>query len=112
MSNIVEPLFAPYRLKGLDLRNRIVMAPMTRSRACDGIPNEDTAAYYRRRAAGEVGLILSEGTVIDRPCARNEPNVPSFHGEAALHGWQTVIDEVHAVGGAHGAATVACWRCA
>ena len=48
----------------------------------------DDAAYYRRRAEDEVGLILSEGTVIDRPASRNEPGIPFFHGEAALAGWQ------------------------
>jgi 2,4-dienoyl-CoA reductase-like NADH-dependent reductase (Old Yellow Enzyme family) len=60
------------------------------------------AAYYRRRAESEVGLILSEGTVIDRPASRNEPNIPFFHGDAALAGWRRVIDGVHAAGGKMG----------
>lgn len=99
MTTIVDPLFSTFRLKTLQLKNRIVMAPMTRARAWSGIPNQDTASYYRRRAEAGVGLVLSEGTVVDRPSARNEPNVPSFHGDAALAGWKTVVDEVHAVGG-------------
>lgn len=55
----VEILFRPVRIGGLELSNRIVMAPMTRSFSPDGIPGEQNAAYYRRRAEGGVGLILS-----------------------------------------------------
>lgn len=92
-------LFKPFQLKSLNLRNRIVMAPMTRSFSPDGIPTPDVARYYAKRAAGEVGLILSEGTVIDRPSSSADPNVPHFYGELALAGWQRVIEEVHAQGG-------------
>ena len=95
-------LFEPFRLKSLRLNNRIVMAPMTRSFSPDGVPGENVAGYYRRRAEGGVGLILSEGTVIDRPVSKNDPNIPDFHGEAALAGWKRVIDEVHAAGGKMG----------
>lgn len=98
----VDALFQPLRIKSLLLKNRIVMAPMTRSFAPSGVPGENVAAYYRRRAEADVGLILSEGTVIDRPAARNDPNVPFFHGKEALAGWQRVINEVHAAGGKMG----------
>jgi 2,4-dienoyl-CoA reductase-like NADH-dependent reductase (Old Yellow Enzyme family) len=98
----VSSLFEPFRIKSLALKNRIVMAPMTRSRAPEGIPGEANAAYYRRRAENEVGLILSEGTVIDRPASRNEAGIPFFHGEAALAGWRGVIEAVHAAGGKMG----------
>jgi len=101
-SSYTNPLFQPFRLKSLALNNRIVMAPMTRSFAPDGVPGENVAAYYRRRAEGEVGLILSEGTVIDRPASRNEASIPFFHGDAALAGWGRVIDAVHAAGGKMG----------
>ncbi|UYY77117.1 NADH:flavin oxidoreductase [Sphingomonas sp. R1] len=99
MTASTDVLFRPFRIKSLDLANRIVMAPMTRTFAPEGVPGAANAAYYRRRAEGGVGLILSEGTVIDRPASRNHPNIPFFHGDAALAGWQTVIDEVHAAGG-------------
>ena len=95
-------LFQPFRLGALELPNRIVMAPMTRTFAPGGVPGPENAAYYRRRAEGGVGLILSEGTVIDRPASRNEPAIPFFHGSAALSGWQAVIDSVHAAGGRMG----------
>ncbi len=98
----LDSLFQPFTLKSLSLKNRIVMAPMTRSFAPGGVPNEAIAAYYRRRAEHEVGLILSEGTVIERPGARNDPGIPFFHGDAALAGWQQVIDDVHQAGGKMG----------
>lgn len=94
-------LFEPFTLRSMTLKNRIVMAPMTRSFAADGLPGATQVEYYRRRAAGQVGLILSEGTVIERPVARNEPGIPFFHGEA-LAGWSSVIDAVHAAGGKMG----------
>src|SRR5580658_10378362 len=90
MSSSTDALFRPFRIKSLALKNRIVMAPMTRSFALGG-----------QRAEGEVGLILSEGAVIERPNARNDPGVPFFYG-AALAGWKQVIDAVHAAGGAMG----------
>ncbi|OSQ44401.1 NADH:flavin oxidoreductase [Thalassospira sp. MCCC 1A01428] len=97
-----DVLFKPFKIKSLELANRIVMAPMTRSKAPAGIPGEANAAYYKRRAQGDVGLILSEGTVIDRPASRNEGNIPFFHGDAALAGWKGVIDAVHEAGGKMG----------
>ncbi|WP_339928792.1 NADH:flavin oxidoreductase [uncultured Brevundimonas sp.] len=94
----VDALFQPFQVKSLKMPNRIVMAPMTRSFSPGGIPTSDVAAYYRRRAEGDVGLIITEGTVIDRPAARNDAAVPVFHGEA-LPEWKTVVEEVHAAGG-------------
>jgi 2,4-dienoyl-CoA reductase-like NADH-dependent reductase (Old Yellow Enzyme family) len=98
----VDALFRPFELKSLSLPNRVVMAPMTRTFAPEGVPGPANAAYYRRRAEGGVGLILSEGTVIDRPASRNEAAIPFFHGERALAGWKGVIDAVHAAGGKMG----------
>jgi 2,4-dienoyl-CoA reductase-like NADH-dependent reductase (Old Yellow Enzyme family) len=95
-------LFSPFNLKTLNLKNRIVMAPMTRSFSPNGIPTDQVASYYEKRAQGEVGLILSEGTVIDRASSSNDANVPHFHGDQALQGWKKVIDKVHAAGGQMG----------
>lgn len=102
MPRPADALFQPFRLRSLELPNRIVMAPMTRSFSPDGVPGENVADYYRRRAETGVGLILSEGTVIDRPASRNDPGVPFFHGKASLAGWKNVIDGVHAAGGKMG----------
>lgn len=81
-------LFSPFQYKGLRLRNRFVMAPMTRVQSPDGVPGQNVVDYYSRRAAAEVGLILTEGTVIDRPSSKNEKDIPNFHGEASLEGWK------------------------
>lgn len=98
----MSPLFKPFSVKTLDLPNRIVMAPMTRNFSPGGVPKENVVQYYRKRAAADVGLILSEGTTIDRAGASNDPRIPNFHTEEALAGWQKVIDGVHSVGGKMG----------
>lgn len=95
----LSPLFIPFTYKGLTLQNRFVMAPMTRAFAPDGVPTSAIAEYYARRAAGGVGLILTEGTVIGRPASKNMKDIPNFYGNAALQGWQNVVDDVHAAGG-------------
>ena len=94
-----ESLFAPFEYKTLRLRNRFVMAPMTRAQSPDGIPDQRVAEYYGRRAAAEVGLILTEGTVIDRPASKNLKDIPNFHGTTALQGWSEVVRTVHENGG-------------
>ena len=58
----IDSLFDSFSLKSLSTENRVVMAPMTRGHSPDNIPSEASAAYYRRRAAGGVGLIITEGT--------------------------------------------------
>ncbi len=92
-------LFRPFQLKGLTLANRIVMAPMTRSQSPGRVPGADVAAYYRRRAEGEVGLIITEGTYVDEPAAGFDPSVPNFHGQQALAAWRHVAEQVHAARG-------------
>jgi 2,4-dienoyl-CoA reductase-like NADH-dependent reductase (Old Yellow Enzyme family) len=99
MTRSAKALFTPFSIKGLTLPNRIVMAPMTRSFSPGGIPGEDVAAYYRRRAEGGVGLIVTEGTYPPQPAAGFDPKVPHMYGEAALNGWRHVVDQVHAAGG-------------
>jgi 2,4-dienoyl-CoA reductase-like NADH-dependent reductase (Old Yellow Enzyme family) len=105
MNALVAPLFSPLALRSLTIKNRIVMAPMTRNFSPRGIPGEDVAAYYRRRAAGDVGLIITEGVGIDHPAALGdagllETNIPHLHGEEALSGWRRVVRDVHMAGGA------------
>ncbi|WP_127530433.1 NADH:flavin oxidoreductase [Paenibacillus kobensis] len=95
----VQALFSPFKIGHLELPNRIVMAPMTRSFSPNGVPGENVAAYYRRRAENGVGLIITEGTLIKHPAASGDPNIPNFHGEEALQGWAEVVKQVHAAGG-------------
>jgi 2,4-dienoyl-CoA reductase-like NADH-dependent reductase (Old Yellow Enzyme family) len=95
----VQSLFKPFKLGNLSLPNRIVMAPMTRGFSPEGVPGQNVADYYRRRAEGGVGLIITEGTLINHPAASSSPNYPSFFGEAALKGWAEVAASVHKAGG-------------
>ncbi|WP_339269403.1 NADH:flavin oxidoreductase [Paenibacillus sp. FSL W8-0187] len=92
-------LFEPFTIGNLTLSSRVVMAPMTRGFSPNGVPGPDVAAYYRRRAENGVGLIITEGTLINHPAATDSPNVPNFHGEAALNGWAEVVRQVHEIGG-------------
>ena len=94
-----DVLFRPFTQKSLELPNRIVMPAMTRTFSAGGVPGENVAAYYRRRAEAGIGLIITEGTVINRPAASNHPGIPRFHGDDALAGWARVVEEVHAAGG-------------
>src|SRR5271165_7477524 len=92
-------LFRPFSLKRVALANRIVMAPMTRSHSPAGVPGLDVGAYYRRRAEGGVGLIITEGAYVPHPAAGFDSKVPHIYGEEALAGWRRVADQVHGVGG-------------
>ena len=90
-------LFRPLQIGPMALKNRIVMAPMTRSFAAGGAVGQPQVDYYRKRAEGGVGLIVTEGVTVDRPVAYNDPNVPRFHGET-LAGWPAVVEAVHGAG--------------
>lgn len=93
-----DPLFRPFNHPKLQLPNRIVMAPMTRQFSPNGVPDEKVRDYYVRRAAGEVGLILTEGTTVPHKAASSGVQIPRFHDEA-LEGWAEVVEAVHAAGG-------------
>jgi 2,4-dienoyl-CoA reductase-like NADH-dependent reductase (Old Yellow Enzyme family) len=97
--SLIDVLFRPFRLKSLSLPNRIVMAPMTRSKSPGQVPGDDVAAYYGRRAASGVGLILTEGTSPEHRSASNDANVPAFFGEGSLAGWAKALMAVKAAGG-------------
>ncbi|HCO59322.1 MAG TPA: 12-oxophytodienoate reductase [Porticoccaceae bacterium] len=98
MSVDVEALFTPFTINKLELPNRVVMAPMTRNFSPNNVPGDNVAAYYRRRAEGDTGLIITEGTYVNHPSAGAYENVPFFYGDEALAGWKKVVDEVHAAG--------------
>lgn len=90
-------LFQPLATRSLQLANRIVMAPMTRSRAIDAnTPNALMAEYYRQRATA--GLIITEGTS-PSPNGLGYARIPGLFNEAHVRGWKPVVDAVHAKGG-------------
>ncbi|WP_432118712.1 NADH:flavin oxidoreductase [Streptomyces sp. bgisy032] len=98
-SRAAEILSRPVSLGGLTVPNRIAMAPMTRMFSPGGIPGEDVASYYARRAAAGIGLIVTEGTYVGHESAGESDRVPRFHGEEQLAGWAKVAEAVHAAGG-------------
>jgi 2,4-dienoyl-CoA reductase-like NADH-dependent reductase (Old Yellow Enzyme family) len=90
-------LFDPVRLGDLELKNRVLMAPLTRTRAGDErVPNALMAEYYRQRASA--GLILTEATSIS-PEGVGYPRTPGIWSEEQVEGWKRVTDAVHAAGG-------------
>jgi len=94
-----DTLFTQFTFNGLTLPNRIVMAPMTRNFSPHGVPGSDVAEYYRRRAEGGAGLIITEGTSPNHPQAANMPQIPRLYGEEALSGWARAVSEVREAGG-------------
>src|ERR1700743_1590520 len=94
----VTPLFNPVSVARMKLRNRLVMAPMTRQFSPGGIPGQDVAAYYGRRAAS-LGLLITEGTYVDEGAGASTAVRGSF-GAPPLAGWREVAGAVSAAGGA------------
>ncbi len=90
-------LFSEYKIGDLTLKNRAVMAPMTRSRAIDNIPNALMAEYYAQRA--DAGLIITEGT---SPTVNGigYSRIPGIYSDAQVEGWKQVTKAVHDAGGA------------
>lgn len=92
----MQDLFSSFRLGELMLPNRIVMAPMTRSRATALQPDADTALYYRQRASA--GLIISEGIHVSEE-ARGQAFTPGIYTPSQINAWRKVTDAVHEEGG-------------
>lgn len=104
MADARDMLFTPVDVAGLRLCSRFVMAPMTRNFSPGGVPSDGVAAYYRRRAEADVGLIVTEGIGVDHPAAVGRESMgggasPLLHGDAALARWRVVVAGVHAAGG-------------
>ncbi len=91
-----KKLFSSYLLGKAELKNRIVMAPMTRSRAIGNIPNDLIATYYGQRAGA--GLIITEGTS-PSPNGLGYSRIPGLFSAEQVNGWKKVTSSVHAKGG-------------
>ncbi|KTC78859.1 NADH-dependent flavin oxidoreductase, Oye family [Legionella cherrii] len=99
MTTNSEILFTPFKLRDLTVKNRIVMAPLTRNRSIHGIdtPSELNATYYAQRA--DAGLIIAEATQIS-PTGKGYAWTPGIYSQEQIAGWKLVTDAVHARGGA------------
>lgn len=92
-----DPLFHPTDLGSIKIRNRVLMAPLTRNRAeHDGVPGELATTYYRQRAGA--GAIITEATQIS-PMGKGYLDTPGIHTEQQAHQWKKITDAVHAEGG-------------
>src|ERR1700732_676831 len=92
-----KTIFLPYRLGNIELNNRLVMAPMTRSRAVEpNVPSPQAATYYAQRASA--GLIVTEATQVS-PQGAGYIRTPGIHSAEQVAGWQKVTDAVHEAGG-------------
>lgn len=89
----------PLAIGDLELRNRIAMAPMTRMASPNGVPGHDIAEYYARRAAHDVGLIITEGVRFRPDEPHGDDGVPHLYGQQALAGWSNAVQRVHEEGG-------------
>ncbi len=94
----IDDLFRPLTVRSLTVPNRFAMAPMTRQASPGGVPGVDVAEYYRRRAAGGVGLIITEGVRLADPAAGYPASIPTIAGDDVLAGWTRVVDAVHREG--------------
>ncbi|CAL1517541.1 alkene reductase [Chitinophaga sp. MM2321] len=88
----MNKLLTPYHKNGLRLKNHLVMAPMTRSRAIDNIPNDLMKEYYSQRTGA--GLIITEGTA-PTPDALGYPRIPGIFSKAQIAGWKKIVTAVH-----------------
>ena len=88
-------LFSSARLGSMSLQNHLVMAPMTRSRALDNVPNDLMATYYRQRASA--GLIITEGTS-PSPNGLGYPRIPGVFSAEQVAGWKGVTEAIHVEG--------------
>lgn len=98
MTMTKQPLLKPIKLNDLELKNRVIMAPMTRSRADNegNVPNDLMVTYYTQRAGA--GLIISEGSQVSKQ-AVGYINTPGIYSQEQVEGWKKITDAVHEEGG-------------
>lgn len=104
MDTRLDPLFEPLTIRGMTMPNRLAMSPMTRSFCPGNLPDDNVVGYYRRRAEGDTGLIVTEAIGTDHPSSvgdtgLGETDLPIFNGDASVAAWRKVTDAVHGAGG-------------
>lgn len=89
------PMFAPYRLRGMELKNRIVVSPMAQYKAVDGCPTDWHLVHYGERAKGGAGLVYVEMTCVSAE-GRITPGCPGLYADEHVTAWKRITDFVHA----------------
>jgi anthraniloyl-CoA monooxygenase len=95
----VPPMFMPFRMRDMTMRNRIVMSPMAMYSAIDGVPDDFHLVHYGARALGGAGLIVTEMTCVS-PEGRITPGCTGIWNDAQVEGWRRITDFVHRTPGA------------
>ncbi|GGH37373.1 anthraniloyl-CoA monooxygenase [Cribrihabitans marinus] len=88
------PMFAPFRLRGMELMNRVVVSPMAQYKAVDGCPTDWHLIHYGERAKGGAGLVYTEMTCVS-PEGRITPGCPGLYAPAHEAAWRRLVDFVH-----------------
>jgi 2,4-dienoyl-CoA reductase-like NADH-dependent reductase (Old Yellow Enzyme family) len=96
----ISGLLPPVWVNSLRLPNRFALAPMTRYATPDGVPTAQYPGYFRRRAAGGMGLLITESTLIPEPSTAVDLDMASLFRDEAVVAWKAVVDEVHQEGAA------------
>ncbi len=89
------PMFVPYRVRGLELKNRVVVSPMAQYRAVDGTPTDWHLVHYAERAKGGAGLVFTEMTCVS-PEGRITPGCTGLYAPEHEAAWKRIVDFVHA----------------
>ena len=93
-STAVPPMFTPYTVRGVTLKNRVVVSPMAQYRCVDGVPGDYHLVHLGARALGGAGLVMAEMTC-PTPDARITPGCPGLWNEAQRDAWARIVDHVH-----------------
>ena len=93
----VPPMFTPFRVRGLELKNRVVVSPMCMYSAHDGLPGDFHFVHYGSRGTGGAGLLFTEMTCV-APDARITPGCTGLWNDAHESAWKRIVDYVHANG--------------
>ncbi len=93
-----KDLFSEFWIKNLKLENRLVMAPMTRNFSPNGVPDKYAIEYYKKRAAGGTGLIITEGVEVSHPSASGYPNCPNLISNESKQIWSEIVSGVQSEG--------------
>jgi anthraniloyl-CoA monooxygenase len=89
------PMFVPLRVRGIELKNRVVVSPMAQYRAVDGVPTDWHFVHYAERAKGGAGLVFTEMTCVS-PEGRITPGCTGLYDDAQEQAWKRIVDFVHA----------------
>ncbi|OIV94986.1 hypothetical protein TanjilG_22183 [Lupinus angustifolius] len=95
--DVVNPLFTPYKMANFNLSHRVVLAPLTRQRSYNNVPQQHAVLYYSQRTS-KGGLLIAEATGIS-DTAQGYPDTPGIWNQQQVQAWKPIVDAVHAHGG-------------